>query len=45
MNPVLFGALAALLIAAALGVVLSPSPIRSALSLVVVPETMSCGWY
>jgi NADH-quinone oxidoreductase subunit J len=35
MSPVLFGILAALLIASALGVVLSPSPIRSALSLVM----------
>ena len=32
MSPVLFGVLAALLIASALGVVLSRSPIRSALS-------------
>ncbi len=35
MSPVLFGILAALLIASALGVVLSASPIRSALSLVL----------
>jgi NADH-quinone oxidoreductase subunit J len=35
MNPVLFGVMAALLIAAALGVVLQRSPIRSALSLIV----------
>ena len=35
MSPGLFGVLAALLIASGLGVVLAPSPIRSALSLVV----------
>ena len=35
MSPVLFGILAVLLIASALGVVLSPSPVRSALSLVM----------
>jgi NADH-quinone oxidoreductase subunit J len=35
MNPVLFGILAVLLIVSALSVVLQPSPIRSALSLVV----------
>src|SRR5262245_16820022 len=35
MSPVLFGVLAALLIASALGVILSPSPVRSALSLVM----------
>jgi NADH-quinone oxidoreductase subunit J len=35
MSPMLFGVLAALLIASGLGVVLAPSPIRSALSLVV----------
>jgi len=35
MSPVLFVVLAALLIASALGVVLAPSPIRSALSLIV----------
>ena len=35
MNPVLFGILAVLLIASALGVVLSASPIRSALSLIM----------
>jgi len=35
MNPILFGIFAALLIAAALGVILQRSPIRSALSLVI----------
>ena len=35
MSPALFGILSGLLIASALGVVLSPSPVRSALSLVM----------
>ncbi len=35
MSPILFGILAALLIGASIGVVVQPSPIRSALSLVV----------
>ena len=35
MSPILFGLLAVLLILSALGVILSPSPVRSALSLVM----------
>ena len=41
MNPIVFGILAALLVAAALGVVVQRSPVRSALSLVSALFTMA----